>query len=60
MPTSQLRFGSHDRSAVVTAYDLIVRTANGDLVPDLVLRFGDLPTSKPLRSWLASTPPIRS
>jgi 2-succinyl-5-enolpyruvyl-6-hydroxy-3-cyclohexene-1-carboxylate synthase len=50
--TSQLRFGSHDRSAVVTAYDLIVRTANGDLVPDLVLRFGDLPTSKPLRSWL--------
>ncbi len=50
--TSQLRFGSHDRSAVVTSYDLIVRAASADLAPDLVLRFGDLPTSKPLRSWL--------
>ena len=48
-PTSQLRFGPHDRSAVVTAYDLIVSASDSDLVPDLVLRFGDLPTSKPLR-----------
>ncbi|MEZ5073571.1 MAG: 2-succinyl-5-enolpyruvyl-6-hydroxy-3-cyclohexene-1-carboxylic-acid synthase [Solirubrobacterales bacterium] len=51
-PTSQLRFGGHARRAVVTAYDLIVREPRPALTPDLVLRFGDLPTSKPLRLWL--------
>jgi len=50
--TAQLRFGPHDRSTVVTAYDLIVREPRPELEPDLVLRFGDLPTSKPLRLWL--------
>jgi 2-succinyl-5-enolpyruvyl-6-hydroxy-3-cyclohexene-1-carboxylate synthase len=56
-PTSQLRCGPHDRSYVVTAYDLLLRdeafceTAS----PDLVLRFGEMPTSKPLRSWLAES-----
>jgi 2-succinyl-5-enolpyruvyl-6-hydroxy-3-cyclohexene-1-carboxylate synthase len=56
-PTSQLRCGPHDRSCVVTAYDLLLRddrfreTAS----PDLVLRFGEMPTSKPLRSWLAES-----
>lgn len=52
-PTSQLRFGGHDRSAVIAAYDLILREPPSDLDPDLVIRFGDMPTSKPLRSWLA-------
>jgi 2-succinyl-5-enolpyruvyl-6-hydroxy-3-cyclohexene-1-carboxylate synthase len=52
--TSQLRYGPHDRSSVVAAYDLIVREDRPELRPDLVLRFGDLPTSKPLRSWLRS------
>jgi len=51
-PTSQVRFGRHDRSAVVTAYDLIVRVPRPALIPDFVVRFGDLPTSKPLRLWL--------
>jgi 2-succinyl-5-enolpyruvyl-6-hydroxy-3-cyclohexene-1-carboxylate synthase len=50
--TSQLRFGEHDRSRVIAAYDLIVRRDRPALRPDLVLRFGDLPTSKPLRAWL--------
>jgi 2-succinyl-5-enolpyruvyl-6-hydroxy-3-cyclohexene-1-carboxylate synthase len=50
--TSQLRFGAHDRSRVIAAYDLIVRRDRPALRPDLVLRFGDLPTSKPLRAWL--------
>jgi len=54
-PTSQLRFGTHDRAAVITAYDLIARAARPDLVPDVVLRFGDLPTSKPLRLWLRAS-----
>jgi 2-succinyl-5-enolpyruvyl-6-hydroxy-3-cyclohexene-1-carboxylate synthase len=56
-PTSQLRCGPHDRSHVVTAYDLLLRdegfrTATS---PDLVLRFGEMPTSKPLRSWLTES-----
>ena len=53
-PTSQLRCGPHDRSHVITAYDLLLRDehfANG-VVPDLVLRFGEMPTSKPLRAWI--------
>jgi 2-succinyl-5-enolpyruvyl-6-hydroxy-3-cyclohexene-1-carboxylate synthase len=56
-PTSQLRCGPHDRSHVVTAYDLLLRDERfrADTAPDLVLRFGEMPTSKPLRSWLAET-----
>jgi 2-succinyl-5-enolpyruvyl-6-hydroxy-3-cyclohexene-1-carboxylate synthase len=56
-PTSQLRCGPHDRSHVVTAYDLLLRDERfrGTASPDLVLRFGEMPTSKPLRSWLADS-----
>jgi 2-succinyl-5-enolpyruvyl-6-hydroxy-3-cyclohexene-1-carboxylate synthase len=56
-PTSQLRLGPHDRSYVVTTYDTLLRDehwARG-VVPELVLRFGELPTSKPLRTWLAAS-----
>ena len=53
-PTSQLRFGSHDRTRVVDAYDAIARSRPVELAPDLVLRFGEMPTSKALRGWLAS------
>ncbi|MBS1843514.1 MAG: 2-succinyl-5-enolpyruvyl-6-hydroxy-3-cyclohexene-1-carboxylic-acid synthase, partial [Actinobacteria bacterium] len=56
-PTSQMRLGPHDRSYVVTTYDTLLRDehwARG-VVPELVLRFGDLPTSKPLRQWLAAS-----
>ncbi len=54
-PTSQLRCGPHDRSYVVTAYDHLLRDERfaDAAAPDLVLRFGEMPTSKPLRSWLA-------
>ena len=47
-PTSQLRLGPHDRSYVVTTYDTLLRDehwARG-VVPELVLRFGELPTSQ--------------
>jgi 2-succinyl-5-enolpyruvyl-6-hydroxy-3-cyclohexene-1-carboxylate synthase len=56
-PTSQLRCGPHDRSYVVTAYDLLLRDEQfrKTASPDLVLRFGEMPTSKPLRSWLAES-----
>ena len=56
-PTSQVRCGPHDRSHVVTAYDLLLRDERlrATASPDLVLRFGEMPTSKPLRSWLAES-----
>jgi 2-succinyl-5-enolpyruvyl-6-hydroxy-3-cyclohexene-1-carboxylate synthase len=56
-PTSQMRLGPHDRSYVVSTYDALLRDehwAKG-VVPELVLRFGELPTSKPLRAWLAAS-----
>jgi 2-succinyl-5-enolpyruvyl-6-hydroxy-3-cyclohexene-1-carboxylate synthase len=56
-PTSQLRSGPHDRSHVISTYDLLLRDA--DFAernrPDLVLRFGEMPTSKPLRAWIAAS-----
>jgi len=56
-PTSQLRCGPHDRSHVVASYDLLLRDEGfaGSVTPDLVLRFGEMPTSKPLRAWLAGS-----
>jgi 2-succinyl-5-enolpyruvyl-6-hydroxy-3-cyclohexene-1-carboxylate synthase len=56
-PTSQLRCGPHDRSRVVSTYDLLLRNEHfaRSVVPDLVLRFGEMPTSKPLRTWLAGS-----
>lgn len=56
-PTSQLRCGPHDRSHVISTYDLLLRDEHfaRSVVPDLVLRFGEMPTSKPLRTWLAGS-----
>ncbi len=56
-PTSQLRCGPHDRSRVIAAYDLLLRDERfaRSVVPDFVLRFGAMPTSKPLRAWLAAS-----
>jgi 2-succinyl-5-enolpyruvyl-6-hydroxy-3-cyclohexene-1-carboxylate synthase len=58
-PTSQLRLGDHDRSLVVWPYDAIARLRPLELEPELVIRFGDMPTSKALRQWLASLPGLR-
>jgi len=54
-PSSQLRCGPHDRDLVISSYDLLLRDCRfrESRAPDLILRFGELPTSKPLRSWLA-------
>jgi 2-succinyl-5-enolpyruvyl-6-hydroxy-3-cyclohexene-1-carboxylate synthase len=56
-PTSQVRCGPHDRSHVVAAYDLLLREEHfaRSVVPDLVLRFGEMPTSKPLRAWIEAS-----
>ena len=59
-PTSGVRCGDHDRSHVVAHYDVLLRAEafaarHG---PDMVLRVGDTPTSKPLRAWLAAAPQV--
>ncbi len=56
-PTSQLRCGPHDRSHVVASYDLLLRDDHfaRSVVPELILRFGEIPTSKPLRAWIADS-----
>lgn len=51
-PTSQARWGPHEREAVIWAYDAIAQVRPASLEPDLVIGFGQPPTSKPLREWL--------
>jgi 2-succinyl-5-enolpyruvyl-6-hydroxy-3-cyclohexene-1-carboxylate synthase len=59
-PTSGVRCGEHDRSHVVAHYDVLLRVERfaGAHAPELVLRVGDTPTSKPLREWLAGVPQV--
>lgn len=54
-PTSGVRCGDHDLDHVVAHYDALLRSEGfADAhVPEVVLRFGDMPTSKPLRAWVA-------
>ncbi len=57
-PLSGLRFGPHvERLPVHGAYDAYLETAASERWPDpdVVLRFGASPTSKPLREYLASS-----
>ncbi|HET8678908.1 MAG TPA: 2-succinyl-5-enolpyruvyl-6-hydroxy-3-cyclohexene-1-carboxylic-acid synthase [bacterium] len=53
-PLSQVRCGPHDRSHVVDSYDAFLRlSALADaLVPDIVIRMGGLPASRPLQQYL--------
>jgi 2-succinyl-5-enolpyruvyl-6-hydroxy-3-cyclohexene-1-carboxylate synthase len=59
-PTSGVRCGDHDRSHVVAHYDVLLRIP--DFAerhrPALVVRVGDMPTSKPLRAFAAESPQI--
>ena len=50
-PTSGARRGPN----AIAHYDALLRAPEWAAAhaPELVLRFGDLPTSKPLRTWLA-------
>jgi 2-succinyl-5-enolpyruvyl-6-hydroxy-3-cyclohexene-1-carboxylate synthase len=47
--------GSRHGPAAIAHYDLLLRSDRfaQPLTPELVIRIGDLPTSKPLRAWLA-------
>jgi 2-succinyl-5-enolpyruvyl-6-hydroxy-3-cyclohexene-1-carboxylate synthase len=59
-PTSGVRCGDHDRSHVIAHYDVLLRVERfaGEHSPDLVLRVGDMPTSKPLREFVAGSSQI--
>ncbi len=59
-PTSGVRCGGHDRSHVVAHYDVLLRHEGfvSEHTPDVVVRVGDTPTSKPLRAWLAGASQI--
>jgi 2-succinyl-5-enolpyruvyl-6-hydroxy-3-cyclohexene-1-carboxylate synthase len=48
--------GARSGGAAIAHWDLILRDpqTTAALVPEVVYRIGELPTSKPLRSWLAS------
>ncbi len=53
-PLSQLRCGSHDRDMILSSYDAFLRidAFSESAQPDLILRFGAMPTSKPLLLYL--------
>jgi 2-succinyl-5-enolpyruvyl-6-hydroxy-3-cyclohexene-1-carboxylate synthase len=46
--------GARRGPAAIAHYDALLRDDAWPHVPELVLRVGDLPTSKPLRTWLAA------
>jgi 2-succinyl-5-enolpyruvyl-6-hydroxy-3-cyclohexene-1-carboxylate synthase len=48
--------GARHGPAAIAHYDVILRDERyaHEMQPELVIRIGDLPTSKPLRTWLAS------
>jgi 2-succinyl-5-enolpyruvyl-6-hydroxy-3-cyclohexene-1-carboxylate synthase len=46
--------GARHGATAIAAYDLLLREPDGAWRPDVVVRVGDLPTSKPLRAWLVA------
>ena len=53
-PLSQLRCGDHDQVMVLSSYDAFLRIDSfiESVQPELILRFGAMPTSKPLLLYL--------
>ncbi|HXZ03580.1 MAG TPA: 2-succinyl-5-enolpyruvyl-6-hydroxy-3-cyclohexene-1-carboxylic-acid synthase, partial [Ktedonobacteraceae bacterium] len=60
-PLSQLRYGAYNRSMVLASYDAFLRSDSfvESVQPELIIRFGTMPTSKSLLLYLkryASSP----
>lgn len=53
-PLSQVRCGPHNRSQIIDGYDAMLRVdaLDATLAPDLILRIGGTPASKPLLQYL--------
>jgi 2-succinyl-5-enolpyruvyl-6-hydroxy-3-cyclohexene-1-carboxylate synthase len=53
--------GARRGSAAIATYDLLLRDSgfSAGSSPELVIRVGDLPTSKPLRAWLSELGDVR-
>jgi 2-succinyl-5-enolpyruvyl-6-hydroxy-3-cyclohexene-1-carboxylate synthase len=53
-PSSGVRFGTQQSAPVICHADSLLRSATGQSwSPDVILRFGRNPTSKPVYQWLA-------
>ncbi len=57
-PLSQMRSGKHDQSHILTSYDAFLRidAFTEQMQPKLVLRFGAMPTAKPILTYLKRYP----
>ncbi len=53
-PLSLLRCGPHEQDTIITGYDAFLRltTFTNSVEPELILRFGAMPTAKPLLLYL--------
>ncbi|MCY8619806.1 2-succinyl-5-enolpyruvyl-6-hydroxy-3-cyclohexene-1-carboxylic-acid synthase, partial [Bacillus haynesii] len=60
-PLSNLRNGSHSKETIIDAYDSLLKEEQlkRELMPELVIRFGAMPVSKPLFQLLKQNPSIR-
>jgi 2-succinyl-5-enolpyruvyl-6-hydroxy-3-cyclohexene-1-carboxylate synthase len=62
-PLSQLRSGPHSRQPIISNYDAFLRdgrfTGSDEFKPEVVLRFGAMPTAKPLLLFLKKYPDCR-
>ncbi len=60
-PLSGMRVGTHSKELAVVSYDAFLRdpTWVAEHAPEVVLRFGAMPTSKPLTQYLARFPSCR-
>jgi 2-succinyl-5-enolpyruvyl-6-hydroxy-3-cyclohexene-1-carboxylate synthase len=57
---SQIRCGNHDTDMVVDSYDLFLDQAElKGTAPEVIIRFGALPVSKPLTTFLDGNPQAR-
>ncbi|HET7656882.1 MAG TPA: 2-succinyl-5-enolpyruvyl-6-hydroxy-3-cyclohexene-1-carboxylic-acid synthase [Bacillales bacterium] len=60
-PLSQLRSGAHEKMLVIDGYDAFLRNEEAacKLAPDVVLRFGAMPTSKAFMLYMKKHPKCR-
>ncbi|MGQ0568066.1 MAG: 2-succinyl-5-enolpyruvyl-6-hydroxy-3-cyclohexene-1-carboxylic-acid synthase [Armatimonadota bacterium] len=60
-PLSQVRCGPHDRRLVIDSYDPLLRVNQlaRRLAPEVILRFGGVPASRPLMTYMQLHPGAR-